>query len=603
MIDDRYSRQERPRSAALHREPGSPFAFGLLLLIASMFTLAPHSARAASRFNVDNTDACTLASAAVIRPVLTTRPLDIKSEPAKAKDGGSACDWEAYDKGLASTARPEFTLTVVTYRLKDPAETAKLFAESWPDGLVPADVRTADASDQVARPDRDMVAVRHGGNVVVLSAQDQEESIKHSAGRIYQLEALAFRMAGATVLGPTDPRVTETACAPIPPQHALSVLTLEPSSLNVDGDGYRCTMEVKDGSLDETHSIENRGEAQIESEDLGTRAAALAYQKYQTPFLLASTLVHTADPGDRLLTNTSQPEQVTVVHGSHYVELNVTNVTSDAKASPGWLYREQRLALEAAGATIVPTAGMPPDPVVPGPQRKKHAPDEQWTPSAYHPPVASALLAPLILVMDLLARHRFFVLAVMIVLPSVGGGILGARAKEGRRSAKRHILLILAFVAFAIFNMVAGEMVANTLIYHFGAAGSATITASEMTDVQYNNHDVSRHDVLLRTADGKIVETSFEDDDFNVYPFHNEVSYPGKGDRFSVRYLPAAPSHFVIVANDNSPWATGLRCNGLTDDIYTASEKMRFAPGNKAYQTAYHDAISTALNAGCDASQ
>jgi hypothetical protein len=41
---------------------------------------------------------------------------------------------------------------------------------------------------------------------------------------------------------------------------------------------------------------------------------------------------------------------------------------------------------------------------------------------------------------------------------------------------------------------------------------------------------------LEHTADGKIIETNFEQDDFNVYPPHNATTYPGQGAEFTVRY-------------------------------------------------------------------
>jgi hypothetical protein len=413
------------------------------------------------------------------------------------------------------------------------------------------------------------------------------------------LEALAFRMAGSTVLGPTDPRVTETACVPIPPQHALSVLTLEPSSLAVGGDGRSCEMEVKDGSLDTGHWTENHGEAEIESEDLGTHAAALAFQRNQSPFLPVSTLVHTAEPGDRLLTDATKPEWVTAVHGANYVTLDVIGVTAGARGSPGWLYREQRLALEAAGATIVPAAGTPPDPVVLGPLKKGPTPDERWNPPAHNPPAFAAVLDPFVLAIDIAARHRFLALALLMILPPVGLGFLATRAKRTGRPRVSHVGLTLASIGFAIFNMVAGTMVANWLIYRVGAAGSATITASELTSIQYNNQNVSYHDVLLHTADGKMVETSFEDDDFNVFPSRNNVIYPGEGDKFTVRYLPNTPAHFVIISNDDSPWAKGIRCDGLMAAVSNTSEKTSFAPGNKAYRAAYDDAMAAARDAGC----
>jgi hypothetical protein len=139
------------------------------------------------------------------------------------------------------------------------------------------------------------------------------------------------------------------------------------------------------------------------------------------------------------------------------------------------------------------------------------------------------------------------------------------------------------------------------LIYHAGVAGSAIVTASYETDVQYNRHDVRGYTVLIRTAEGRVVETGFEDDDFNGYPPHNATTYPARGDVFTVRYLKHAPRTFVIVADDDSPWAHGLRCYVLGRTVSDATAKAHFAPEDASYKEAYARAISAAKQAGCEA--
>jgi hypothetical protein len=45
---------------------------------------------------------------------------------------------------------------------------------------------------------------------------------------------------------------------------------------------------------------------------------------------------------------------------------------------------------------------------------------------------------------------------------------------------------------------------------------------------------VMGHNVLIKTADARTIETSFDYDDFNVYPPKNGVYYPQEGDAFNV---------------------------------------------------------------------
>jgi hypothetical protein len=42
------------------------------------------------------------------------------------------------------------------------------------------------------------------------------------------------------------------------------------------------------------------------------------------------------------------------------------------------------------------------------------------------------------------------------------------------------------------------------------------------------------HNVLIKTADARTIETSFDHDDFNVHPPKNGVYYPQEGDAFNV---------------------------------------------------------------------
>jgi hypothetical protein len=119
---------------------------------------------------------------------------------------------------------------------------------------------------------------------------------------------------------------------------------------------------------------------------------------------------------------------------------------------------------------------------------------------------------------------------------------------------KRRFAIFFAILpVLGFLNAFFGTEIAADVLHGFGEKGSATITGSHDTSTIYNDHDVVGYHVLLSTADDKVVETSFEDDDFNIYPPKNSVVYPGIGDHFSVYYLRSFPEDFVIVDNDDSP--------------------------------------------------
>jgi hypothetical protein len=105
--------------------------------------------------------------------------------------------------------------------------------------------------------------------------------------------------------------------------------------------------------------------------------------------------------------------------------------------------------------------------------------------------------------------------------------------------------------------------------------------------------------VQIKTADGKITETSFDDDDFNQYPVANTFIVPQPGDKFNVRYLSTFPQDFVIITNDDSPWARGLACNSLEQNVLEAERKYEFGDRGPAYRGPYIDAIEAAIAGGC----
>jgi len=552
-------------------------------------------------------DACGMASPDAVRAVLTQRSFPIRAKAQKAGPGRGICTWEAVDPGLTADAPPAASVAVEVYRSDDPAWMASNFAHDFRKSLVPGQVRTGDAGDLVARPQPHSFAIRHGGTVVVVGANNQDYGLQEAPDRIYKLEAFALRLAGATVQGPADVRSTQDACTPLDPQHVLGILTLEPSSLEASRDGTRCTLRVKDGSGRIGHWVDNRGEVQIRRDDEATHAGALAYQKSQTPFMPVSTLVHTADPTDRLVTSAGQPGEVWAVHGANYVTLEVEDETAAAKAAPGWLYRVQRLAFEAAGATIVPTPGTPPDPVVPKPVDDAAADTEEgaapasaahWTPPPHPAPALSWLVDPIVAAIAFLAAWRFFLMPVFIGVPIVLMAVLGSRAKTAGTKSRLGTWPAL-LIPIGILNIMFGTWLSSLLVYHAGVSGGATVTGSRATSIQYNSHDVQAHTVLIRTADGKVVETGFEDDDFNVYPSHNRTYYPGEGDAFTVRYLQHAPSTFVIVADDDSPWALHRRCAKIEQALGDARAKSRFAPDNADYKAAYRRASDEARKGEC----
>lgn len=215
-----------------------------------------------------------------------------------------------------------------------------------------------------------------------------------------------------------------------------------------------------------------------------------------------------------------------------------------------------------------------------------------WPMSAHAAPSWSAFSDPVLHFIAFLAQHRFIFMPVLIC----GAILLGIAA--GFRKAKGWLIIPLG-IGLAVFNLIFGTEISGMLIYHFGAEGRATITGAHATATIYNNHDVRSYDVLIKKADGGIAEVGFADDDFNVYPAHNATVYPGSGDHFNVRYLEHFPQDFVILGEDDSPWAHEMRCEKLGDARAEAEEKLKFAPDIASYRAAVDTAVKAEAGAGC----
>lgn len=193
----------------------------------------------------------------------------------------------------------------------------------------------------------------------------------------------------------------------------------------------------------------------------------------------------------------------------------------------------------------------------------------------------------------LIGIHGFVYLVVSMLLLFGVGLTLGGKAPAWLAR------LLLANVVLAFANVFVGSALATRLLYRVGTPGRAEVVSSYGTGGQYNNQNVRGYLVLLRTQPGQTIETSFEDDDFNVYPPHNAVTYPGVGDTFTARYLPTFPHDFIIVSDDDSPWATQLRCQQQLDDLHEARTKHEFDLHNETYKQAYLAAIQRIIAGRC----
>jgi hypothetical protein len=195
--------------------------------------------------------------------------------------------------------------------------------------------------------------------------------------------------------------------------------------------------------------------------------------------------------------------------------------------------------------------------------------------------------------LHLIFAHPFAYMAVAVVFP-----IVMANLTKGPKNKFQRGLYVNLFLGIPLI-FIFGHGINSRLIHWAGKPGKAEVISSYRTSTRYNNHDVIGYRVLIRTQEGKVIQTGFADDDFNVYPSHNSVSYPQQGDRFNVRYLEHFPGSFIIITNDDSPWALALQCGDWKHQLDEARSKFEFDRSNQQFKKAYIQAIQNYISKRC----
>jgi hypothetical protein len=171
---------------------------------------------------------------------------------------------------------------------------------------------------------------------------------------IFTLALLLLPVAPALAQASIDP------CALVPQNDIATLMSLNQAELTAQPSSDPNRLEC---SYDLQSPLRAVGSATLRLSLYPTQAEALHRLHADHPFDKPGTLVKTADPSDLVLVFGADSSQVTAVHNNHLVEWNISSAEASAKAHPTWAYRMQRTALLAAGATILPQPGLPPDPV------------------------------------------------------------------------------------------------------------------------------------------------------------------------------------------------------------------------------------------------
>ena len=187
-----------------------------------------------------------------------------------------------------------------------------------------------------------------------------------------------------------------------------------------------------------------------------------------------------------------------------------------------------------------------------------------------------------------LARNRLLLLPAFLLLAFCGWG----------PSPWRRWMWRLAMVACGLGIFFGAPVLSDWLLYRVGQTATAQVTGTYATWTEINDHDVVGYNVLIRVAPDKLVESRFEDDEVNVFP-PADFDYPQPNETFDVRYVPGFPRDFIILTDDDSPWARRQRCNDVSLRLTAAQQRYDFAHGAIPYRQPYVAAIDAYLQQGC----
>lgn len=184
-----------------------------------------------------------------------------------------------------------------------------------------------------------------------------------------------------------------------------------------------------------------------------------------------------------------------------------------------------------------------------------------------------------------LSQHPFLAMP-LYPLAALGIGALLARlTRWGGWLFLGVIGLILAALS-PFFASAVNAMFLNAV----GTTGTAVIVHSEETSSTLNDSNIWYYEAVLRTADGRNVETSFDTMSASLYPWRNEIAIPPEGERFVVKYVPGFPRNIAIMV-DQSPYGRQRLIARDREPVETATAKLAAAPDDPTFRDDLRQAL------------
>lgn len=171
------------------------------------------------------------------------------------------------------------------------------------------------------------------------------------------------------------------------------------------------------------------------------------------------------------------------------------------------------------------------------------------------------------------------------------------------------IILLFVFLSYVTKKWIFGVLglllpMANIFCAHmlnawflntFGEKSTAVITYSEQTNSTLNDAYIWDYDALVKTLEGKDVESGFSTTSAAIYPIRNRILIPPVGQLFFVKFIPGYEKNFVILS-DESLYGKMLLISKKREKVEKARRMFEASPANSTFKQAYRQAMLTFVN-------
>ncbi|MDR2876260.1 MAG: hypothetical protein LBV44_10110 [Methylobacillus sp.] len=194
-------------------------------------------------------------------------------------------------------------------------------------------------------------------------------------------------------------------------------------------------------------------------------------------------------------------------------------------------------------------------------------------------------MATLSSILYFFSNHRFL----MVLFTVLMAGLVGVLMARIRKRKAWYVLGMLGF-APGIVLVFTISFINALFLNRFGLYGSAVIIHNERTNDRLNKQYIHRYDVVVKTQDGRDVETGFDTMSAPSYPIQNAIYFPPVGERFLVKYIPGA-EHNIVIMREESAFGRNRMMAEDRAPVERARERLKTSPNNPDFKAAYRDEL------------